>query len=206
MKYNRTFTELQTNAALWWPEDLKDKNALANVLPLLLRTQDDFLHILTLSKKEPFQVFDCIKAAQYPTNLFLKHLAVLADYGGEPMQRLGRSFTEKVISNGSILLEGYSKKNGIPFDILVEKGNKKIGIEISFQVTTNSTIERKAGQSADRQMLMHANGYHIAYVIDGAGNFQRSSAISTICNHSDCTVAYTAAEFKVLTNWIKSVL
>ena len=94
----------------------------------------------------------------------------------------------------------------MPFDLVIEKGKKKVGIEVSFQVTTNSTIERKAGQAADRQMLVHKSGYSIAYVLDGAGNFQRSSAISTICNHSDCTVAYTLSEFKVLSNWIKSVL
>ncbi|GEM_PF-1552170 len=52
-------------------------------------------------------------------------------------------------------LVGYEKENGMPFDVVVEKGNKKIGIEVSFQVTTNSTIERKAGQAADRMNLMH---------------------------------------------------
>jgi hypothetical protein len=112
----------------------------------------------------------------------------------------------KIIRNGYISIDGYDKKGGMPFDLVVEKGKKKVGIEVSFQVTTNSTIERKAGQAADRQALVHKSGYHIAYVLDGAGNFQRSSAISTICNHSDCTVAYTVAEFKVLSNWIKSVL
>jgi hypothetical protein len=341
-KYNRNITELKTKAAMWWPEELKTKNALANVLPLLLKTQDDFLHLIVLSKNDPFQLFDLLKVAKYPANLFLKHLAVLSDYGGEPIQRLGRSFKDifpkgkeangkyyfdfiwkeksfryefkalpvnglnskklsidgsgliaekelddltsdmialllfastsdyaehagltaceigtmlgdedvltkfvkqryiivskqtsgatanslgqlaqteivsfltnelgnkyKIIRNGYIAIEGYDKKGGMPFDLVVEKGKKKVGIEVSFQVTTNSTIERKAGQAADRQALVHKNGYHIAYVLDGAGNFQRSSAISTICNHSDCTVAYTLAEFKVLSNWIKSVL
>ena len=341
-KYNRNITELKTKAAMWWPEELKTKNALANVLPLLLKTQDDFLHLIVLSKNDPFQLFDLIKVAKYPSNLFLKHLAVLSDYGGEPIQRLGRSFKEifpkekgtngkyyfdfiwkekkfryefkalpvnglnskklfidgaglikekelddltcdmialllfastsdyaehagltaceigtmlgdedvltkfvkqryiivskqtsgatanslgqlaqseivnfltkelgdkyKIIRNGYITIDGYDKKGGMPFDLVVEKGKKKVGIEVSFQVTTNSTIERKAGQAADRQALVHKSGYQIAYVLDGAGNFQRSSAISTICNHSDCTVAYTVAEFKVLSNWIKSVL
>lgn len=341
-KYNRNITELRTKAALWWPEELKNKNALANVLPLLLKTQEDFLHLIVLSKNDPFQLFDLIKVAKYPSNLFLKHLAVLADYGGEPIQRLGRSFKDifpkgkgtkgkyffdfiwkektykyefkalpvnglnnkklfidgeglikekelddltrdmialllfastsdyaehagliaceigtmlgnedelikfvkqryitvsritggatanslgqlaqseivsfltkelgekyKIIRNGYITIDGYDKKGGMPFDLVVEKGKKKVGIEVSFQVTTNSTIERKAGQAADRQALIHKSGYQIAYVLDGAGNFQRSSAISTICNHSDCTVAYTVAEFKVLSNWIKSVL
>lgn len=327
---------------MWWPEELKTKNVLANVLPLLLKTQDDFLHLIVLSKNDPFQLFDLIKVAKYPANLFLKHLSVLADYGGEPIQRLGRSLKDifpkhkgengkyyfdfiwkeknfryefkslpvnglsnkklfidgeglikekelndltcdmialllfastsdhadhaglnaceigtmlgneddlikfvkqryitvsritggatanslgqlaqteivsfltkelgdkfKIIRNGYITIDGYDKKGGMPFDLVVEKGKKKVGIEVSFQVTTNSTIERKAGQAADRQALVHKSGYHIAYVLDGAGNFQRSSAISTICNHSDCTVAYTLAEFKVLSNWIKSVL
>lgn len=114
--------------------------------------------------------------------------------------------TYKIIRNGTITLKGYDKKGGMPFDVVVEKNNKKVGIEVSFQVTTNSTIERKAGQAADRQQLMHNNGYQIAYVLDGAGNFQRSSALSTLCSHSDCTVAYTLAEFGVLADWIKSAL
>ena len=339
IKYNRNIAELKTKAAMWWPEELKNKNALANVLPLLLKTQDDFLRLIILSKNEPFQLFDLIKVAKYPANIFLKHLAVLADYGGEPIQRLGRSFKDifpekkgkhyfdfvwkekthryifralpvnglsnkklfidgeglikerelndltcdmialllfastsdcsehaglmaceigtmlgnedelikfvkqryitvsritggatanslgqlaqseivnflttelgnnyKIIRNGYIIIEGYEKKGGMPFDLVVEKGDKKVGIEVSFQVTTNSTIERKAAQAAERQALVHKNGYQLAYIIDGAGNFQRSSAISTICNHSDCTVAYTLAEFKILSDWIKSVL
>ena len=342
VKYNRNITELKTKAAMWWPEELKTKNALANVLPLLLKTQEDFLRLLILSKNDPFQLFDLIKVAKYPSNVFLKHLAVLANYGGEPIQRLGRSFGDifpkekgkkgkyyfdfiwkentyrykfkalpvnglnnkklfidgeglikekeldnltcdmialllfastsdyaqdagliaceigtmlgnedelikfvkqryitvsritegatanslgqlaqseivsfltkelgdkyKVIRNGYINIDGYDKKGGMPFDLVVEKDSKKVGIEVSFQVTTNSTIERKAGQAVVRQALIHKSGYHIAYVLDGAGNFQRSSAISTICKHSDCTVAYTLSEFKVLSNWIKSIL
>jgi hypothetical protein len=107
-----------------------------------------------------------------------------------------------VTSNGYIDLDGYDKEGGMPFDVVVEKGSKKIGIEISFQVTTNSTIERKSGQAADRMKLMHFNGYKIAYILDGAGNFQRRSAISTICSNSDCTVAYSEEEFLVLSKWI----
>lgn len=339
-KYNRNITELKTKAAIWWPEELKEKNAKANVIPLLLSTQEEFLSILKLSKKDPFKVFDLITSSEFPANYFLKHLAVLADYGGEKIQRLGNEFQDifptdkngkyyfeftwneknytyqfikfpikgmgnskfkidgdgltkeytlddkakdliaillfaaasdvydkaelnlceigtligepekleayvrnkyivvsritggatanslgqlaqteivnfltkelgdkyKITRNGHISIDGYNKKGGMPFDLVVEKGKKKVGIEVSFQVTTNSTIERKAGQAADRHALVHKNGYQIAYVLDGAGNFQRSSAISTICNHSDCTVAYTVAEFKVLSNWIKSVL
>jgi hypothetical protein len=116
---------------------------------------------------------------------------------------LGKDFS--VTSNGFIDLEGYEKK-GMPFDVVVEKNGKKIGVEISFQVTTNSTIERKSGQAANRMKLMHANGYKIAYILDGAGNFQRTSAISTICSNSDCTVAYSKDEFAVLSKWIREKL
>ncbi|MFT6948854.1 MAG: hypothetical protein ACJARP_003288 [Vicingaceae bacterium] len=338
--YNRNIEELKAKAAMWWPEELKQKNSLANVLPLLLKTQDDFLSILNLSKKEPFQVFKLIEVAKFPGNLFLKHLVVLSDYGGEPIQRLGRSFEDifpkdrkgnyfmdflwkgqkfnyhfeelpvkginnkklcidgdnlsietelnglmkdmiaillfastsdvadqaaldsceigtllgneeelanfvkqryimvsritggatanslgqlaqteiveflttvldddyEVIRNGYISLKGYDKGGGMPFDIVVKRKDKSLGIEVSFQVTTNSTIERKSGQSADRYNLMNQNGHKIAYVLDGAGNFQRSSALSTICQNSDCTVAYTVSEFKVLAEWIKTEL
>lgn len=81
-----------------------------------------------------------------------------------------------------------------------------IGIEVSFQVTTNSVIERKSGQAENRFKLMNENGSWIAYVIDGAGNFQRSSAIRNICNFSDCTVAYSKEEIAILANFIQEKL
>ena len=119
-------------------------------------------------------------------------------------RELGNSYS--IDYNHKIKLDGYdNSKGGMPFDIIVSKGKKLIGIEISFQVTTNSTIERKAGQAANRKKLMYKNGYSIAYIIDGAGNFQRSSAISTICDNSDCTVAYSYSELRVLVEWIKSL-
>lgn len=338
MKYNRCIDALEQNAVLWWPKHLIENNANVNVLPKLLKSQDEFLKILSLSKMSPKQVFDIIKVVGFPANLFLKHLCVLADYGGEPIQRLGNSFlnifprvngesimtffwegkkqnyifkslplkglgnkklaidgeglaSDKlemtnlyidmimllmhgstceasehaglssceigtllgkstvlkqyvkqryivvsritgggianslgqfaqqevvsflkytlgdsfvITSNGTISLTGYNKEYRMPFDIVVAKKSKMIGIEISFQVTTNSTIERKSGQAADRKRLMNDNGNHVAYIIDGAGNFQRRSAISTLCDNSECTVAYSQSEFKLLAAWINS--
>ncbi|HIE59919.1 MAG TPA: restriction endonuclease [Hydrogenothermaceae bacterium] len=339
MNYQRTVQELESKATLWWSAQLHEASANISIIPKLLETQDDFLRIISLSKGNPFKVFDLLEASEFPANLFLKHLSVLADYGGEPIQRLGRSFDDifknnngkylinfiwearsfeyefntlpvrglgnkklfidgeglnrvqslndiykdmiiilmfgststvseeaglskceigtllgkaeilerfvkqryinvsritggatanslgqlaqkevvnylknslpkeyKVISNGYIQLNGYNKEGRIPFDIVIERENQFIGIEISFQVTTNSTIERKAGQASDRFRLMHSNSYKIAYVLDGAGNFQRQSALSTICKYSDCSVAYSAEEFEVLSNWIKETI
>lgn len=336
--YNKDIEELQKQAILWWPDSLNEKNSAISIIPNLVKTQDDFLRILSLSKDNPFHFFDILKASNFPVNFFVKHLCVLADYGGEPIQRLGRSFkdiffvddeyridyswneekfsytfetlpvkglsnkklfidgdglliekefsglykemiillmfgststvsneaglsaceigtllgkpedleryvkerylyvsritggatanilgqlaqhevveflsealddTYKVYSNGYIELQGYAKAGGMPFDIVVERNGKMLGIEISFQVTTNSTIERKSGQAADRMKLMHENGHKIGYVLDGAGNFQRRSALSTICENSDCTVAYSHKEFSVLAQWIGEAL
>ncbi len=335
MNYKRTIQELESKATLWWSSQLNEANANISIIPKLLETQDDFLRIISLAKANPFKVFDLLEASEFPANLFLKHLSVLADYGGEPIQRLGRSFDDifknengkylinfiweatnfeyefntlpvrglgnkklfmdgeglnsvqplsdiyrdmivilmfgststvseeaglskceigtllgkadilekfvkqryinvsritggatanslgqlaqkevvsylksslptdySVISNGYIELQ----ESKIPFDIVVCRENQYIGIEISFQVTTNSTIERKAGQASDRFNLMHSDDYKIAYVLDGAGNFQRQSALFTICKYSDCSVAYSDEEFEVLSNWIKETI
>jgi len=78
-------------------------------------------------------------------------------------------------------------------------------IEVSFQVTTNSTIERKAGQAQPRFDLLHTHGHKIAYVIDGAGNFQRVNALRTICNFSDCTVSFSDSELDALVKFLESI-
>ncbi len=340
MTYDRHFTDLEKNAVKWWPKELECKVAELSVIPKLIATQDNFISILTLSKDTPEQIFDVLNATGMPANLFLKHLCVLTDYGGEKINRIGREFesvfpqdsegkfymtylfngykemykfqtlpirglgnkkldldgpslikanpltaiykdvimillhgatsdvaeyasleqcvlgsimgeknaldkyikekyihvsrivtgasandlgqiaqtavvdhlkksldsTYTITRNGKILLDAYNKKGGMPFDLVVERNNKKIGIEVSFQVTTNSTIERKAGQASERRILMNSAGFWIAYVLDGAGNFQRSTAISTICNASDCTVAYSESEFDILVNFIREKL
>jgi hypothetical protein len=340
-QFTRDITELEAKAVKWWPGSLGSQVAALSVIPKLLETQEQFISILKLSGKSPEQIFDVLAAAKMPANLFLKHLVVLADYGGEMIKRLGREFSEvfppnpktnqhsmhysmagksyrydfqrlpviglgntklkidgaaiieeiamddlyrdmvmilmygstsdavhladlekckigtllgdengiskyvrecyinvsrittgarsnslgqfaqdyvielltqylpkniEIIRNGKICLSGYAKNDGMPFDVVASRGKKKIGIEVSFQVTTNSVIERKAGQAEGRQDAMHKDGYWIAYVIDGAGNFQRTSAVSTICKYSDCTVAYSEEEIALLAKFIKEKL
>lgn len=335
----RTIDELQTQAVMWWPDELVKTVAEQVDLARLLATQADFLSLLILSKGKPFKIFELIKVAEFPANLFLKHLVILTDFGGEPIKRLGKSFTNifpnnqgnyffdfgwegsqhrylfqelpvrglsntklaidgagqktttklnaltqdmiaillfaglspvarsaglsvcrigellgkeeiltqhvkqkylmvsritagtivnklgqtaqkqviaflktrlgeafSIMNNGKIILVGYDKLKGMPFDIVVEKGDRKLGIEISFQVTTNSTIERKAGQAANRQKLMHDNGHPIAYIIDGAGNFERRNALTTLIDNSDYVSAFSNEEFERLANWIEKTL
>ena len=337
---NRTVDELKVVASMWWPSEIVGIAAEAVDLPRLLDTQAEFLSLLTLAKHEPLKVFALILASEFPANLFLKHLVILTDFGGEPIKRLGRSFAMifpsdeegyyfdfdwegkqytyrfatmpikglsntkllidsrgqktavsliplikdmiaillfagsstvkdvagldicnvgkllgdeaaltqyvkkkylyvsritggaianslgqaaqqqiiaflrgrlkspfNVTNNGKIILSGYGKEKGMPFDVIVDKGgSRKIGIELSFQVTTNSTIERKAGQAANRQTLMHKDGHQIAYILDGAGNFERVNALTTIMAYSDYTGVFSPDEFERLAQWIEVAL
>jgi hypothetical protein len=106
-------------------------------------------------------------------------------------------------------IPGISQNEGrtdTSFDIVAESPKGKYcAIEISFQVTTNSTIERKAGQAQARQAVLHNKGHKIAYVIDGAGNFERRSALSTICQYSDCTVTFKDSEIEKLAEFLKGI-
>lgn len=95
--------------------------------------------------------------------------------------------------------------NGTNFDIVVRSPNNiYFGVEISFQVTTNSTIERKARESESNMKAVHSQGHKICYVIDGAGNIKiRKSAVQTLCDHSDCTVAMSDSEIEYLADYFK---
>lgn len=89
------------------------------------------------------------------------------------------------------------------FDLVVTNTVKYVAIEVSFQVTTNSTIERKASQARGRYEQIEQAGHKIAYVLDGAGNFQRDTALRTICSYSHCTVAFSRSELDVLCEFLK---
>jgi hypothetical protein len=91
----------------------------------------------------------------------------------------------------------------ISFDIVAKAPNNRYcAIEVSFQVTTNSTIERKSGQAQSRQSILHDANHKIAYIIDGAGNFERMSALETICRYSDCTVSFKDDELNKLVSFL----
>jgi hypothetical protein len=114
--------------------------------------------------------------------------------------KLGPGF--KVLKNGKITVDGES----ITSDVMVSTGKGSVCIEVSFQVTTNSTIERKGNEAENRQKLLHKSGNYAAYIIDGAGNFERRSAVTKICKNSDCTVAFSDEEIQVLVDFIQEKL
>lgn len=104
-------------------------------------------------------------------------------------------------------LPGVSHTDGrteTTFDVAATSPNEKhFGIEVSFQVTTNSVIERKAGQAKERAERVRRAGHYICYVLDGAGNINiRENAVRIICEYSDCTVALSADEIGVLAEFM----
>jgi hypothetical protein len=338
-KYHRTFEELEAVASKFWPSQLSEREARLSVIPLLLKTQDQFINIISIETPDLEKLFNIIESSTLPANLFLKHLAILADFGGEPLQRISgefealfpqgvlnygwqgqqrRSYTFRALPNskfsnqnlhidGRHLVEAHPlddlKKDAIAlllfgsayagdnqqtasalvkceigdylgrpralqefikqryiwvsritggakannlgqlaqqfvaeyiqehlgedieiqpggrlpdvthtdsitgretaFDLVITHGRKYVAVEVSFQVTTNSTIERKAGQAKGRYEQVERAGHRIAYVIDGAGNFERETAMRTMLTYSHCSVAFSRSELDILCEFLK---
>lgn len=337
--YAKTFEQLESVASKFWPAELSEIESKLSVIPLLLETQDQFISIISVETPNLENLFTVIEASSFPANLFLKHLVILADFGGEMLQRVSANFetlfpagelhyfwhgiqrtykfsalpklkfgnkalkidgkellnahnlydlqkdaialllfgsvysdenqevastlakceigeylgkidelttfvkqryiwvsriTGGATSNnlGQIAqrfvaeyisehlgLENVEVQNGgrLPhvthtdsatgrmtaFDIVVTDGKKYVAIEVGFQVTTNSVIERKSGQAQARFAQAEKAGHKIAYVLDGAGNFQRETALRTICSFSHCTVAFSRSELDVLCQFLR---
>lgn len=333
----RDIEDLEKNALKFWTAELAEAEKKSSVILKLIETQDKFISILNAADASPTAWKEVLKQSSLAGNLFLKHLNVLADVGGEQLMRykkelptifknqtlnyrwnekdysykfktlnkksnwnnrnlrvdgeglqknedltdlmedvcmlllfggaeinadIPNSIEEKCMIGALIgvneeleqfvkqryiwvsritggakantlgyLIQNYVldylkeelpnwtfNKEGLPPDVtqnerttlavdIVAKSpkGKFCGIEVSFQVTTNSTIERKAGQARARQALMKKHGHFIAYVIDGAGNFARQSALKSICQYSDCTVSMKDTELQKLADFLKNL-
>jgi hypothetical protein len=335
-RYRRTFETLEKKAAKFWPSELAELEDNLSVIPVLLKTQDQFIGILGVETPDLERLFTIVESSTLPPHHFLKHLVILSDFSGELLGRVSREFgllfpdgklhyyhngaphsytfravPKRKFSNSSlrlaskemvksfalsdlmkdaiaILLFGsaYSgedkeitsvlakceigdyigkpdvlsnfikqryiwvssvtrgaKANSLgqlaqkfvaeyikeklsalnvktggrlpsvshtdlqtgrdtAFDLVVSNETKHAAIEVSFQVTTNSTIERKAGQARSRFNQVEAAGHKIAYVIDGSGNFQREPAMRTILSHSHCSVAFSRSELDLLCEFL----
>lgn len=337
--YQREFKEIELAASKFWPVEISESEATQSTIPLLLDSQQQFIHIIGIDVSELDKLFTIIESSTLSANLFLKHLVILADFGGELLKRVSREFPtlfperklsyqwrgtpqtyefqalpSKKFSNRNLQIEGkqlttasdldnlkkdaialllfgssYSgndhnalsmlskceigeyigkpdqlslfmkqryiwvsriiggakannlgqlaqqfaleyieeklavldikiKQGGrIPsvshtdpttgrdtaFDLVVTDGYKYVAIEVSFQVTTNSTIERKSGQAKSRFQQIESAGHKIAYVVDGSGNFERKTALKTILAYSHCSVAFTRPELDILCQFLQ---
>ncbi|MDR0289594.1 MAG: hypothetical protein LBI06_01505 [Treponema sp.] len=331
----RNLEDLANNAYKFWPENIANLEREISIIPKLLDTQEKFISLLKIADSDPFSWKVALQTSTLSANIFLKHLMVLSDIGGEKLKRLKKEMpaffpahsikflwneheytycfqtitestewdnaTLKVDGHGLLhraellpimedvinlilfgsqaiygtlpveimekcMIGGLIGKNEelerfvkqryiwvsritggatsnllgniaqsyamnylkarlinwdfdqkrIPeisqndnrtlmaFDIVAKTPeNKYCAIEVSFQVTTNSVIERKAGQAQSRQNILHENNHKIAYIIDGAGNFERASALQTICRYSDCTVSFKDEELDKLVLFLK---
>ena len=331
----RVLTDLEAHAVKFWPDTLTDEAQESSVIPRLIASQEKFIGILYVADSSPTAWVEVLGATSgMPGNLFLKHLMVLTDVGGEPVQRLRRAITrafpDQVMSfiwrgdtyryrfqslgtgrkwtNPTLAVDGPGLKDATPltpetldvamlllhggtapaldlpdnvlqkccigtmlgnkieldtfvrqryihvsritggattntlgqlaqayvrerlksrlngwdfsrtripgisqnegrtpiaFDVVAESPSGRCcAVEVSFQVTTNSVIERKAGQARARQAALHGRGHRIAYVVDGAGNFERRSAVETICQYGDCVVTFRDDELDALANYL----
>jgi hypothetical protein len=88
------------------------------------------------------------------------------------------------------------------FDVLAESPQgTQVCIEVSFQVTTNSVIERKARESASIYESCQKAGALLVYVIDGAGNLNvRTKAVQQLIDNSDLVVTIAPGDLDLLAN------
>ncbi len=77
---------------MFWPADLSKREAELSIIPKLLETQDQFIAILSVPVADLEKLFEVVNASTLSANLFLKHLVVLADFGGEMIQRVNSRF------------------------------------------------------------------------------------------------------------------
>ena len=97
-RFERSIDELETHACKWWPDEVREEVKKVSVLYPLLDSQEKFISLLKLAdKNNPMRLFNLISSAEFPWNLFLKHLIVLVDFASEPLQRINN---ETVLSIG----------------------------------------------------------------------------------------------------------
>jgi hypothetical protein len=85
----REYDDLKGEALCWWPDAILERQRDASVIPSLIGTQDKFISLLHVADSAP-DAWKAVlpKTKGLPANLFLKHLMVLSDLGGEPLKRL----------------------------------------------------------------------------------------------------------------------
>ena len=90
--YAKTFEQLEAVASKFWPPELSEIESRLSIIPLLLETQDEFINIISIKTPSLEKLFTVIESATLPANIFLKHLVILADFGGEMLQRVSAEF------------------------------------------------------------------------------------------------------------------
>ena len=84
----RGIDDLEADAAKFWPTALAQREQTTSVIPKLIESQEKYIGILYVADASPTAWKNVLRATNgMPANLFLKHLIVLSDVGGEKLQR-----------------------------------------------------------------------------------------------------------------------
>lgn len=84
----RSIENLEQNAIKFWPAEIAVQEKDISIIPKLIETQDKFISLLNISDANPFIWKQTLLSTKSMSgNLFLKHLMVLSDIGGESLMR-----------------------------------------------------------------------------------------------------------------------
>jgi hypothetical protein len=106
----------------------------------------------------------------------------------------------EIMQNGRLTVKGHTMTS----DLLIVHNQKSVAIEVAFQVTTNSTIERKATDAAKRMDDLNQEGIASCYVLDGIGIFERRSALNKILDQSNLVVNFSTEDTRKLADFIRN--
>lgn len=151
----------------------------------------------------------------FNTFLSTRYLEVSSQVRGARSNRLGQLMQNKVQSTlqkelGSDYIFG--KKIGKKsYDIVIRRApsssasdsKKSVAIEVLFQETTNSTIERKGNLA---HVGRRSKGVARCFVIDGYGAFKRESAVKKMVARSDFSSNANPQQLKLLAQFVKQFL
>ena len=129
-KYRKTFEELEQAASKFWPSELSEMEAKLSIVPLLLKTQDQFISIISVATANLDRLFDIVEASSLSANLFVKHLVILADYSGEMLQRVSNEFSA-LFPTGKLRYIWRSKQQSYAFKAVPNRrfSNKALKID-----------------------------------------------------------------------------
>jgi len=115
---------------------------------------------------------------------------------GRAPERLVRQTLDTVTAQSDL---SYTSDNRVPdmpeededqeFDFVLVDDDRYVAIEVAFQETTNSTLERKARQSRELFPLFEHRDCELIHVVDGAGYFERSNALRQMVEFSHLAVS-----------------
>ena len=96
----RTFEDLKSNGKNFWLKELVELEKSTSIIPMLIDTQDKFISLLNISDKKPDSWKETLRNTKsLAPNLFLKHLMVLSDVGGERLMRFKTELSTMLTDN-----------------------------------------------------------------------------------------------------------